>query len=457
MSVLNGDILRRRWIINGLLVVAVWFIIRNSLQYGTNVDTNVPTSELLSDSAAKPTPVPGFDSTVQPKPEDPKQEEPNKEEYGQKEDTHDTFSWPGVSKPPALNLDRPNDKPKNKNVYPFNITGAGAAFETVVQGKKDKPKACFVSLVRNSEIWELTKSIASVQDKFNGKFDYPWVFLNDEPFTEEFKKHILAIVPNSKFGLIPKEHWSYPDYISQERAAKARVDMKDIIYGDSESYRHMCRFQSGFFFQHPLLAEYDWYWRVEPSTELYCTIDYDVFQFMQDNDITLGFTITIHEYRATIETLWETTKKFLEENPGYVHKDNLLGFISDDGGNEYNLCHFWSNFEVANLNFYRSKAYLDYFNYLDKSGGFFYERWGDAPIHSIAASIMLSRDRIHYFNDIGYHHPPYSNCPFVDDIRSKGKCTCDPEIDFTFRGYACGKEYFNSQGFRRPENWEKYT
>ena len=31
------------------------------------------------------------------------------------------------------------------------------------------------------------------------------------------------------------------------------------------SYRHMCRWNSGFFYKHPRLKDFDWYWRVEPD------------------------------------------------------------------------------------------------------------------------------------------------------------------------------------------------
>jgi hypothetical protein len=31
------------------------------------------------------------------------------------------------------------------------------------------------------------------------------------------------------------------------------------------SYHHMCRWNSGFFYKHPILKDYDWYWRVEPD------------------------------------------------------------------------------------------------------------------------------------------------------------------------------------------------
>ena len=43
-------------------------------------------------------------------------------------------------------------------------------------------------------------------------------------------------------------------------------------------------------------------------------------------------------------------------------------------GENYNMCHFWSNFEIARLDFFRSKEYEDFFNMMDRSGGFWAER-----------------------------------------------------------------------------------
>ena len=325
------------------------------------------------------------------------------------------------------------------------------------KNKGKRPKACFVTLVRNSELHGIVSSIRLVEKKFNARFKYDWIFLNDEPFTKEFKETITREVSSTvKFGLIPKEHWSYPDFIDQEKAAQTRKDMANIIYGASESYRHMCRYQSGFFWRHPLLDDYDWYWRVEPDIKIYCDINYDVFQWMQDNEKVYGFTITIHEYVDTIKTLWETSMNFFKQHPDYLARDNLMKFISDDGGKTYNLCHFWSNFEIANLNLWRSPAYRQYFDYLDHAGGFFYERWGDAPVHSIAAALLLPKDKLHYFSDIGYYHVPYDNCPLDPVVWKENNCECDQRNDFTFRSYSCGKEYFDAAGLQKPDGWEKY-
>lgn len=123
-----------------------------------------------------------------------------------------------------------------------------------------------------------------------------------------------------------------------------------------------------------------------------------------------GFTITMYEYRSTIETLWQTTKgirflfhlgatfnprklDFLKSHPEYQVESNAMGYISDNGGDEYNLCHceptvptqpvtartdishltVWSNFEIADMDFWRAPAYTAYVDYLEASGGFYYE------------------------------------------------------------------------------------
>ncbi|RKP12470.1 putative mannosyltransferase [Piptocephalis cylindrospora] len=310
-----------------------------------------------------------------------------------------------------------------------------------------RAKAAFVILVRNSDLQDMRKTLREVEDRFNRNFNYPYVFLNDEPFTEEFKTYTQSLTKaECKYGLIPKEHWSYPSWIDQTRAKEAREDMKrrKIIYGGSESYRNMCRYESGFFYRHPLMLEYDYYWRVEPGVHFHCDIDFDPFMYMQTHNKTYSFTVSLYEYVDTIPTLWKTTKDFMKKHPEHIAKDNSLGFISNDNGATYNLCHFWSNFEIASTKFLRSPAYSDYFDYLDQAGGFFYERWGDAPVHSIAAALFLPRDKIHFFNEIGYTHSPFTHCPVSEELQRK--CHCNPKDNFDDHGYSCTKRWLS-------QNW----
>ncbi|KZT59009.1 glycosyltransferase family 15 protein [Calocera cornea HHB12733] len=302
-----------------------------------------------------------------------------------------------------------------------------------------KANAAFAILARNSDLYPLLESIKMMEDRFNRKFQYPYVFLNEEPFSEDFKR-LTSGLTNAPcyYGHIPADHWHQPDWIDEQKATASRLDMisKKVIYGHSIPYRNMCRYNSGFFFRHELLKPFDYYWRVEPGVKFFCDLDYDPFLVMQDEKKVYGFTISLYEYPETIESLWTVTKEFMQLHPETMPKDNALGFISDDNGEHYNRCHFWSNFEIGDLNFWRGDAYMKYFEHLDKAGGFYYERWGDAPVHSIGAALFAHKDQIHFFNDIGYRHEPFVHCP-TGEAHTRGKCWCDPANNFDHEWYSC--------------------
>lgn len=139
----------------------------------------------------------------------------------------------------------------------------------------------------------------------------------------------------------------------------------------------------------------------------------DPFLHMERNNKTYGFTIAVKELRETVPNifryasaykrmkkmkskgLWEM---FLEQpenqdtplpkaDPRY--KDPLpeeilntepgQGNLADVDpnameGESYNMCHFWSNFEIARLDWFRSKEYEEFFEVMDRSGGFWMER-----------------------------------------------------------------------------------
>lgn len=50
-----------------------------------------------------------------------------------------------------------------------------------------KPRAALISLVRNSELEGIVQSMTQLEYHWNRKYHYPWIFFNDEPFSDEFK------------------------------------------------------------------------------------------------------------------------------------------------------------------------------------------------------------------------------------------------------------------------------
>ncbi|KAI1982393.1 putative mannosyltransferase ktr4 [Ophidiomyces ophidiicola] len=336
--------------------------------------------------------------------------------------------------------------------------------------------ATLLSLVRNEELDQLIMTMKELERTWNSKFNYPWTFFNDQPFSDEFKKRTQAETKaKCNYELVPKEHWDAPDWISMDLYS-ASVDLlkeKNVQYSGKISYNKMCRWNSGMFYRHPALANAQYYWRVEPNVHFFCDVDYDVFRYMQDNNKTYGFTINLYDSPESIESLWPETVKFIAAHPEYLHTNNAMNWLVDgkqrpihnQKANGYSTCHFWSNFEIGDLSFFRGKAYEEYFNHLDRAGGFFYERWGDAPVHSIGLGLFEDKNKIHWyvfqghstsfqktvshytllrFRDIGYNHIPYYNCP--NSPKCKG---CTPAQ------FYAGEEFLRLEDCR--PNWFKYV
>lgn len=114
----------------------------------------------------------------------------------------------------------------------------------IVAHNGTRENAAFVVLVRNSDLRSMRETMRQLEDRFNKKFNYPWIFLNNEPFDDTFKRYTTGLASGETFyGVLNETMWGYPDWIDQEKARETRETMaqQGVIYGGSESYRHMCR------------------------------------------------------------------------------------------------------------------------------------------------------------------------------------------------------------------------
>lgn len=319
----------------------------------------------------------------------------------------------------------------------------GCADPVAAAAAHPRENAAFVVLARNAELKAVLQSINSLEAHFNQWFNYPYVFLNDQPFSTEFQGAISnATAAKVSFGHLNATMWGFPSWADQKEYKEAIAQQGDraIMYGDMESYHHMCRFFSGFMFHHPLVRDLEYYWRVEPEVEFFCDLTYDPFRMMKLHGKVYGFVIALKELVETVPNLfrytaaWKRNEKIKDTSmwpmvlkrqpaketpflPMHILRMDAESDeeqrVSPDGmeGDAYNMCHFWSNFEIARVDFFRSERYTSFFNALDKTGGFWTERWGDAPVHTLGAALLLEAEEVHYFRDIGYQHTTIMHCP----------------------------------------------
>jgi alpha 1,2-mannosyltransferase len=86
---------------------------------------------------------------------------------------------------PSLNV-----VPQKYYDYPGAYDGDGVYGGVSTAGAllRSRENATFVMLSRNSDINGAVQSVSEMEMRFNHKYGYPWVFLNDEPFSDDFKK-----------------------------------------------------------------------------------------------------------------------------------------------------------------------------------------------------------------------------------------------------------------------------
>nr|NP_595614.2 putative alpha-1,2-mannosyltransferase Omh5 [Schizosaccharomyces pombe]Q96WW1.2 RecName: Full=O-glycoside alpha-1,2-mannosyltransferase homolog 5 [Schizosaccharomyces pombe 972h-]CAC37498.2 alpha-1,2-mannosyltransferase Omh5 (predicted) [Schizosaccharomyces pombe] len=351
---------------------------------------------------------------------------------------------------------------------PFAIGCKNVAYEA---SQYPRMNATFMVLARNSDLDGVLSSMNSIERRFNRHFKYPYVFLNDEPFTTEFKKAVKDATDSSiQFGVLDDELWNFPKDVDKDMIDESIAEQVGVVYANFPSYHKMCRFFSRNFYKHPLMQQYEWYWRLEPEVTFSCDISYDPFYYMDKHNKVYGYVIAIKELAKTVPNLFRYTvahqkisnlpttdlwsffldkryetriKKLKEEQKDqgyYVLPEPPLNRID---GQIYNLCHFWSNFEIARLDFYNSKEYNEYVDALENAGGFWTERWGDAPVHSLAVGLLLNRSQVHYFRDLGYQHSTIQHCG------QEYGCNCDCPFnipDYETKPGSCINEWASVMG-----------
>jgi alpha 1,2-mannosyltransferase len=174
------------------------------------------------------------------------------------EDSYTSFKtlstqW-SITKEPAVGLDvkQTNETPSESTS--LSKSKASPSFGNVIPQASSSPprraNATLVMLARNTDLNGVISSVEQLEARFNRKFNYPWVFLNDEPFSTDFKRYVITLSraaslscfvrrvsvltdADVSFGLVPKEHWVQPDWIDEGRAQEGRNKLvrQGVIYG----------------------------------------------------------------------------------------------------------------------------------------------------------------------------------------------------------------------------------
>ena len=252
----------------------------------------------------------------------------------------------------------------------------------------NKPRAAIYVLCGGRNQATLTYMIYSLFQYFNARFEYPViVFYTSEEAPKAYDmttdgEFVSKIKHNVFFQQIRFLQPRYFPTVGHARRPRHGV-----------SYRHMCRFHAKLVYTHPIMTDLEFAWRLDEDSQILAPpINYDIFKFMQENDLIYGFRHIWLDSPLYVARLWNSVKQYSENaniKPKFCWPHRKI---------------FYNNFEVSRQSLWRSKEYEDYFNFIDSLGGIYKYRWGDAPIKSLALSLFVSPNKVHLFGDIGYMH-----------------------------------------------------
>ena len=253
----------------------------------------------------------------------------------------------------------------------------------------DKPRAAFYLLTQPRRLHYIQMVLASIDTYFNKRFHYPIIVFHEADLIPVIPKIRNLTTSDLYFQEIA---FSVPDFLKQPIAT-------DIPCSSPIGYRHMCRFHAKGVFQHPIMRGLEYYWRLDDDSLLLNHVQYDVFRFMRDRQILYGYSWQHWDSKACTTGLWQATRT-------YINRTHIKPYFFDEWKDPQL---YYNNFEISKMSLWLSSDYARFIEYVDRLGGMFYHRWGDAPIKSIAVSLFVPKIQVYQFKDVGYKHGSYVN------------------------------------------------
>ncbi|KAH6609971.1 glycosyltransferase family 15 [Trichoderma cornu-damae] len=292
-----------------------------------------------------------------------------------------------------------------------------------------RPRAAFVSLAHEHDLPAVLSSISQLEETFNHRYQYHWVFFSTQPLSEEFRRQ----TSNATGAVCIYEVISDDNIVSEQHLKRAEaldtlppdhIRGEDVLEAgqSAPSLGQISRWNSGPFASETRLRDYDWFWRIEPGAQFTHEITFDVFRFMRDHEIAYGFNEALLD-KDEIRTHSQPVRSFIEKHPDLLHAEADVSWLL--GGNDApieasirgnepdsfdNTRMAWPDlinlmiqgslegisptFDIGSLSFFRSQSHQDLFNHLDAIGDFYSRPLRDMAVPTISASMFLPQKSV---------------------------------------------------------------
>jgi hypothetical protein len=247
---------------------------------------------------------------------------------------------------------------------------------------------------------------------FNEKYKYPVIILHEGDYTPTFQEEIIKGVRDEsrsciKFKELDKDDFKTPQHIDKDKMAKS-LELQPVPYWRNESYRNMCNFWLKHFTKY--VTEYDYVMRLDDDSIIEEKINSDLFEIMKErelnyisNIIHVDCGICNYEMKEFFDHYYMDKQDIIKDMFVYSKIDNNNKEIFDNFKKLYKIMNdkeyekneidikspimYYNNFFITRTAFWKSENTKKVIDEIDKTGNIYYYRWGDAPLHTIIATL----------------------------------------------------------------------
>ena len=242
-----------------------------------------------------------------------------------------------------------------------------------------------IYLVHTTRLWQLGHSLRFLFANFNNRFRYPVLLFHRGDLSEWIARVILRIfLPADQIELIEIHEANHSREFPQEFNVETADHDSLVLRERWPDYQHMCAFWFRHIFVQPRLRNVKYIMRLDSDSIIHSKVSYDIFDFMEKNQIKYAFKFrqgesdccakrmaeyvyTYAKYYSLLdktshELSWlkNMSKATLTENPSSL---NPIGHQPDT---------YYTNFEVINVPAFRDDA--EVWRFIDTT-------WHDPLLH----------------------------------------------------------------------------
>ncbi|KAG5953239.1 hypothetical protein E4U53_006252 [Claviceps sorghi] len=175
--------------------------------------------------------------------------------------------------------------------------------------------------------------MSQLEDAFNNKYKYDWVFFGVETLSDRFRQLTSNATAATCIYEVARQNDVQPrrfNNVFHSQVTRTAIQEPSPTRGDLseplQGIRQIQKWNNGPFAKEKRLQTYDWFWRIEPGVQFTHDVRFDVFRFMRDHNIAYGSN------RASLgpthlPSLSHDVKSFLEKHPDLLHAEADLSWL----------------------------------------------------------------------------------------------------------------------------------